>query len=182
MQLEIGKRISILEKNNVFSVVIYGQYEKWKTFALFLWLMAWTVCGFIFMTYLFTIQDKQARIYFIIFLSFWAYFEYKIAKALMWRRNGKEKLWIKEGIVHYQREVNGRGKVHTYQSDCVQNIQIEESKPWSWLESMNNSFWVIAGERLQFSHLGKMVRFGIQLENKDAKQLMNLLKSRINKG
>jgi hypothetical protein len=175
----IGKRISILEKNNVFSVVIYGQYEKWKTIALFIWLLAWTVCGFIFITYFFAIQDKQAKIYFVVFLSFWAYFEYRMAKALMWRRSGKEKLWIKEGILHYQRDINGRGKIAKYQTDAIQDLTLVESKPMSWVENMNNSFWVIAGEKLFFTHLGKQVKFGIQLQENEGKQLLKILKIKL---
>jgi hypothetical protein len=175
----IGKRISMLEKNNVFSVVIYGQYEKWKTILLFFWLLAWTVCGCIFITYLFTLQDKQAKIYFIVFLSFWAYFEYRIAKALMWRRSGKEKLWIKEGVLHYQRDINGRGKIATYEMETIQDLKLIEIKALSWIENMNDSFWVIAGERLCFSHFGKPVKFGIQLSENEAKQLLKIVKTKL---
>jgi hypothetical protein len=176
---KIGDRISILEKNNVFSVVIYGQYERWKTIAMLLWLFAWSVCGIIFLTYFFFLQDKQAKIYFIVLLSFWAYFEYRIAKALMWRRSGKEKLWIKDGVLHYQREVGGRGKTNTYQLETIQDLRMEEIKPTSWIENINDSFWVISGERLVFNHYGKAIRFALQLQENEAKQLLKLLKTKL---
>ncbi len=174
---KIGNRISTIEKNNVLSIVIYGQYEKWKTWLLFLWLLAWTVCGLIFLTYLFSMQDRQAKIYFMALLSFWAYFEYKIGKALMWRRSGQEKLWLKDGVFHYQRAINGKGKVYEYQIETIQDLRVEPIESLSWVEQMNNSFWVISGERLVFNAQSKQVRFGLQLQESEAKQLLKLLKN-----
>src|SRR3954466_3641234 len=93
----ISDRVSILEKDNVFSLVILPTTDKKKLWALFLWLMAWTICGVIVFANYFNMTTKETKIFIIVYLSFWAYFEYKIARAYTWKKFGKEKLWIKKG-------------------------------------------------------------------------------------
>lgn len=43
----LGKRVSILKKDDLLSIVILPTTDKRKLGLLFLWLMAWTVCGII---------------------------------------------------------------------------------------------------------------------------------------
>ncbi|MBL7918186.1 MAG: hypothetical protein JNM96_07295, partial [Bacteroidia bacterium] len=88
----IGKRISILNKDNLLSIVILPENDKKKLFLMFLWLLAWSVCGIIVLANYFKLTTQDAKLFTIIYLSFWAYFEYKIVRAFIWRRSGKEKL------------------------------------------------------------------------------------------
>jgi hypothetical protein len=43
----IGERISILKKDDMLSVVILPTADNKKLMLLFLWLAAWSVCGFL---------------------------------------------------------------------------------------------------------------------------------------
>ncbi|MBL7937189.1 MAG: hypothetical protein JNM51_15380, partial [Bacteroidia bacterium] len=85
----IGKRSSILIKDQVFSLVILPTDDKKKVNLMFLWLLAWSVSGVIVIANYFTLQQESAKLFIIIWLAFWAYFEFKIIRVFMWKRFGK---------------------------------------------------------------------------------------------
>lgn len=172
----IGKRISVLTKENLLSIVILPTADKRKTGMLFLWLMAWTVCGLIVLANYPRLQTQDTKLFVIVYLSFWAYFEFKIVRAFMWKRFGKEKLWIQDGTVFYQREVNGRGKVKEYELELINEFKTIEVNKGDFSDFINQSFWIKGGERLEFDCQAKIIRFGMQLEENEAKDLLNVIK------
>jgi len=176
----ISERVSILKKENLLSIVILATNDKKKLGLMFLWLIAWTVCGLIvFMNY-FKLQDQNSKMFIIVYLSFWAYFEYKILKAFIWKKFGREKLWVQDGVLNYQREINKKGKINHYNLDLVQDLKIIELSKASWADNINQSFWVKAGERLEFTSQAKVIRFGLQLNETETlsvfKELKNFIK------
>ncbi len=180
MQL-IGNRVSIVKEGNVYSVVIMPTDKKWKTGLLFLWLFAWTVCGVIVCTNYFTLSNEKAKVILIVYMAFWAYFEYKIGKAFWFRRYGKEKLWIKNRTLFYKRETNKRGKTKEYDVDLVNDVKIIDHNRGNFFVQMQESFWVIGGERLSFKHGGKEILFGIQLNDEDTEKLHKEIKKYLGK-
>ena len=88
----ISNRSSILTKEGVFSLVILPTAEKKKTNLLFLWLMAWSVSGVIILMNYFKLTNDSTKLMIIVWLGFWAYFEFKIVRVFMWKRFGQEKL------------------------------------------------------------------------------------------
>jgi hypothetical protein len=172
----LGKRVSILEKDNVFSLVILPTADKKKVGILFLWLMAWTVCGIIVFANYFKLTSRDAKLFIIVYLAFWFYFEFKIGRAFLWKKFGKEKLWIKHGKLFYQREVSGRGNIKEYDIQLVNNLRLIELSHASFADQFNKSFWVKGGERLEFDYQAKTVRFGMQLEDDEARTVLTELK------
>ena len=168
----IGERISILKKENLLSVVILPTTDKTKLRLLFLWLMAWTVCGIIVFANYFKATDQNAKIFIMIYLSFWFYFEFNIARTFMWKRSGKEKLWIQDGTLHYQREVGGKGKIQEFDLNLISPLQVIELKPTRFTDTINQSFWIKGGERLQFYSQSKLVLLGMQITDEEAKKIM----------
>lgn len=177
----ISDRVSILEKDNVFSLVILPTTDRKKLVILFLWLMAWTICGVIVFANYFNITNKEAKIFIIVYLSFWAYFEYKIARAYTWKKFGKEKLWIKKGKLLYQREVSGKGKIKEFDLELINDLRAIELSPTSFADTINQSFWIKGGERLEFECQGKFVRFGMQLSDKETLDVYKALKNFLSK-
>lgn len=168
----IGERISILKKENVLSIVILATNDKTKLRIMFLWLMAWTVCGLIVFANYFKATDQNAKLFIIIYLAFWLYFEFNIIRTFMWKRNGKEKLWIKDGKLHYQREINGKGKIQEFDLNLISPLELLELKPTRFADTINQSFWIKGGERLQFFSQSKVVLLGMQISDEEAKKIM----------
>lgn len=175
----LGDRISILKREGLLSIVILANADKKKIGLLFLWLFAWTVCGLIVIFNYFTIKEQQAKLFIIIYLSFWLYFEYKILKAFIWRKYGKEKIWVQNGKLNYQKEVNGKGKIKQFDTYLIDQLTVIELTNTSWADSINQSFWVKGGERLSFQYQGKTIIFAMQISDNEARNLFSELKRAI---
>ncbi|MCU0361263.1 MAG: hypothetical protein MUF75_11200 [Bacteroidia bacterium] len=176
----LGERISIVKKQNLLSIVILATNDKRKLAMMFLWLLAWSVCGVIVMINYFQISNEKAKLFLLIYLSFWAYFEVSIVRAFIWRKYGKEKLWIKDGILHYHREINGKGKVKEFQPELIREFKILDVRPSNLIDSLNQSFWVRGGERLEFLHQAKTIRLGMQISDEQARTVFNEMKDFLN--
>ncbi len=175
----IGDRISILKKGDLLSIVILPTTDKKKLGLLFLWLMAWSVCGIIVLANYFRLSDSNAKLFVIVYLSFWAYFEFNITRAFIWKKFGKEKLWIQDGILYYQKEINKKGRITEFNLDLVGKVRLLELSRTSLADTVNQSFWVRGGERLEFQSQSKLVRFGLQISDEEAKVLINELNTYI---
>ena len=209
MQL-ISKRISILKKEGVFSLVILPTDKKWKINVMFLWLMAWTICGCIFIIsyinfsnegkfyrYQYDLayqqnktdilvklnkdidQNQKKRLFFIGLIAFWGYFEYKVVRAFLFRKYGKEKLWIKNGKLHYQREINKKGKIKEFNAELINDLEILSPNRGDFFVQVQESFWIIGGERIAFNYAAKQIRFGIQITDEEAKKILFELKKEL---
>ncbi len=175
----IGKRISIKRDENGVSIVILSSINKLKNTILFIWFFLWSLSGVIILTQYFILNDTDTKAAIIVWLGFWAYFEYMIFKAFMWRKFGVEKIKLREKKIFYKRDVAGKGKVKVYEFDFIKELKLVEAKENSFVENLNNSYWMIAGEKLIFDYYGKDIKLGIQLEENDAKALLKLIKSEI---
>ena len=144
-----------------------------KLALLFFWLMAWSICGAIVIANYFQVQNPDQKIYLIIYLSFWAYFEFNIARTFIWKKFGREKLWIQDGILHYQREINKKGKIKEFNLDLISRFRIVELSVTKLADTINQSFWMRGGERLEFDAQSQLVRLGMQLTDEEARLLLN---------
>jgi len=164
----IGDRISILKKENLLSIVILPGTDRKRLVAMFIWLLSWTVCGVIVFASYFRVTEKDLKLFLIVYLSFWVYFEFSIIRSFIWKRSGKEKLWIQDGILHYQREVSGRGKIQEFNLDLVSKLRLVELKQTRLADTISQSFWVKGGERIEFESQSRTIRLGMQLTDEEA--------------
>lgn len=177
----ISKRTSVLIKDGVFSLVILPTDDKKKTNLLFLWLLAWTISGVIVIGNYFTITQDKAKLLLIIWIAFWAYFEFKIVRVFMWKRFGKEKLWIKNGLLLYKEDINGRGKTKEFDLNLISNLELITLTNGSIADTFSQTFWVKGGERIQFTCQSKVIKFGMQLADDEAKKIISALNKQLKK-
>lgn len=171
----IGQRSSVLIKDGIFSLVILPTENKKKVNLMFLWLFAWTVSGIIILMNYFKLTQDNAKLMIIIWLGFWAYFEFKIIRVYMWKRFGKEKLWIKNGAVLYQQDVNGRGKIKEYDLNLISDFEVIKIEKGNIADEFAQTFWVKGGERIGFSCQSKYIKFGMQLSDEEATKIITAL-------
>ncbi|MBI2723298.1 MAG: hypothetical protein HYX39_14075 [Bacteroidetes bacterium] len=171
----IGDRISILNTPELLSIVILPFRDEKKLRLLLFWLLAWTACGVIVIANYFKLQDQSSKLFVIIYLSFWIYYEIKITRAFLWKKFGKEKIWIKDGVLNYQQEIKGKGKLKKYEILLINDLKIIEIKQNNFSDFINQSFWIKGGERLEVSYKNSLVRFGMQLSDKEAQLVVKPL-------
>lgn len=179
----IGKRISILKKQGEVSFAILSSAESWKKNLLFLWLLLWTASGIIVFVYALRFDDvtglnleqlQQRKLFLFVWFCFWLYFEYLAAKAYRWRSSGVEKLWIKNNRLYMKRETGGKGKTQSYDIDVIKDLRIYEASG-ELMKVLSKSYWVVGGETLAFDYYGKIIRFGMQLDEREAAELLKKL-------
>lgn len=175
----IGKRISIKKSETETSIVIVSQSDKKKNVLLFSWLLIWSISGIAVLSQYFVIPDQNTKVMLMVWLAFWVYFEYRIFQAFMWRKYGVEKIKLRENKFFYKRDAAGKGKVKGYEFDFIKDLRLTEAKENSFADSMNNSYWMIGGEKLAFDYYGKEIKFAMQIEQAEAVALLKFIKSSI---
>jgi hypothetical protein len=173
-------RISISEKDSSTSILIISKKDKIKQQILLSWIILWSIGGAIVFTQLFRGVNNQERLFLIIWLVFWLYFELITLNAYLWRRFGLERLLVKEGKLYYKKEIKNKGKQHCYDFQDINNLKIiDESKENSFVKNIKESYWVIGGETISFDYVNQTVKLGLQLEKAETQKLFNLLEKKI---
>ena len=176
----ISERVSYANHDGYTTVVISTKIDRWKESLMLFWLLAWSFCGVYFMYELFWGNHaNDMKITLIIMLGFWLYFEVRIGKAFMWRKHGMEFLKIEEDELTYKRSIKGYGKALRFFNNNIKNIALVDRKETHPLSFLENSSWFIGGETIEFKHMGKAIRLGLQLEEKEAKKLVEFLKKNL---
>lgn len=173
----ISERVSFDRSGDRLSVVITPRLSRGKQTLLLTWVLAWTFIG-IYVIYERTRlpEGDPLRQYLLAFLAFWAYFEFQVGRALLWRLKGFELWRVKEDVFTLKDSILGFGKANNYFIQNIQKLDVMEIDEASWKWQMNESIWLMGGERIQFEHLGKKVAFGKGLTPEEAKQLVPVLK------
>lgn len=178
-ELSIGDRIRAVEEGSETTITIDPSIESWKMTLLFAWLVAWTASGLVIVLQLLSPQDGEVFIFILVYLAFWSYFEYKIVHAWLWRKWGSEVIKLDQGNFLIKRDIRGYGKVKTFFKENIRNMRLEEFKPKSFAQSYSRSFWVVGGETILFNNFHDTYGLGLQLEEKDSKNLLSYIKKRM---
>jgi hypothetical protein len=173
---KIGERIDFRKDGKELYIEISGRIKRWQESVLFGWLVLWTLCGVYIAIFIFTDLSMDEKVFLLVYLSFWAFFEYKAAQAWLWRKWGKERIKIVDGVLEIKNDIRGYGTVKRY---FVQNIK-EFGKINTDRKSFGaiyfNSFWMVGGETIGFKHLGQKVALGRQLKDDETMSLVRLMK------
>ena len=171
----MAKRISKEQTEQGLLIKVSAYFDESKQKMLTLWMIAWTLCGLAIASQVFTSTDEQFKTMIIVFIAFWLYFEYLVVKAFRWRRVGEEQLLITNDEIHYGRTYNNRGFLRPYKKELVNPVRSIDNEVNSFYKIFADSYWVIGGERLAFTANGKVIPFGLSLNDQEAKKLMKMI-------
>ena len=190
----IGDRISVQDIDHITTIVIHPVRVWWKEILLTLWVTGFTFVGLVMIYMLMTdfasLQydvaptDDDIRnqvIYSIVFLSFWAYFEYKILKALLWYRFGKELIRIDGDGFTLKKSILSYGKANRYFFENMKEFQQRVEEETSFSNFFENAYWAMGSDAIVFNHYKKIISFGRRVEDKSARLLVRLIDDRIKK-
>lgn len=171
----ISKRVSFCEKPDEITVVILANGTKAKFNVLTVWLGLFIVCGLVLFSQLFVPgYDGYTKIGIFAFTCFWAYFIYKVGYIWFWRKDGREFIRIHDGKLSLKRAIKTYGKSYDFLIGNISQMKRRVMNQKSFGSELENSFWVMGGEKLQFDYLGREIRFGLQLTEEEAKKLTQL--------
>lgn len=177
----IGKNILYTEDKNELYIEIKPTYDKNKYNLALIWFIAWSFCGVAVIAQFFFDMDRNQKLFLVIFLVFWAYFEYQVMQALRWRKSGQEKIKIKEGKLHYVKEISGRGLEKIYEEKTLSPFTYQADANEGFFNVLNQSSWMPGNEVIEFKAGDRKRRLGIQLNKNDAEVLAKKINSYINR-
>lgn len=171
----ISDRISIERQGEGISIVIGSRLPKEKWALLIGWLVAWTLCGVAFLYEFLYGPGPDMRIPLLIMLAFWAYFELRIIRVMLWRKKGFELWLLKDGELTIKNSLYRFGKATSYFIANIQRLGLLNMDEASWKWQMSDSFWTRGAERLGFEYHEKKVAFGRGLTEDEARKVIHLL-------
>lgn len=176
----LSPRIKVVKENKgQISFVIDQSIEKWKMMLLLGWLLGWTYCGGVFLYYFFQAPANSDRLFFGISSALWFFFFVRIGKVYLWRVMGKEVIQVSaEGLI-LQNAFGSRGKKEQFELGKIQQLGVVNKDNTNILHTLDDSFWVMGGERIGFIHKGDKIRLGKQLNTKETELLLMSLDSAI---
>lgn len=171
----ISERVSIERRPDGLSIVIGARLPRAKEALLVAWFIAWTLCGAYFIWSLFQDPGKDLRNGLVVMTAFWVWFEWRIGRVMLWRLKGYEIWRLKEGVLTIKDSIIGYGKASDYFVKNIERFGTLQVEPTSWKWQLNDSFWVMGGERLGFEYIGRKVVMGKGLTEKEAVQAAQVL-------
>ena len=97
----------------------------------------------------------------------------------MWRKSGKEILVFKKGEMTLQNAFGNRGKKEKFKLEEIKQLGIVKQDENSFFYFLDDSFWIMGGERLGFVYNRSKIRFGKQLNPRDAQTLLRSVDSAV---
>lgn len=148
---------------------------------LMVWFILWTISGMIVFTQFFVPTSRDVKVWYAVWMAFWAYFEYKASVLLSYRRKGKEILQFSESGFTFRRDINGRGIDKVYERTEIKNIRTVDFKDKKVIARVQPLYWNMGYETVLFDYKGKEEALGLQLTEEEAQQLVKIMKQRLNK-
>lgn len=176
----IGEHISFDDKQDLTTIVIYPKQQFWVNALMGAWLAMWLSIGGIMIWALYELHlTDQEEIILFVFLSFWLYYAIRVGRGFVWLIWGKELIKINETAFVYKRSIKGYGTAKSYQIQNINKMRLHVPKEKSFQAVWEASPWIRGGERLEFDYMGKEIRFGRKLNDKDSKLLFQVITKRI---
>jgi hypothetical protein len=162
-----GVELHITAKKQWFNLIFYP-----------IWLVGWTFGGIMAIRVLLWPGPSTPRLFFLIWLVGWAMGEIWVTYQWLWTAFGKEIVKVSEGELTIKRDILGRGRSRAFPIGSVANLRAAGFFPSSsyWSNYLAFANQGIAGGTVAFDCQGKIQRFGVQLEEPEAQQVVAELK------
>ncbi|MFN7295213.1 MAG: hypothetical protein ACK5T9_03020 [Bacteroidota bacterium] len=167
--------------NDRKTVEIPSIADATKLKILMVWFILWTISGMIVFTQFFVPTSRDVKVWYAVWMAFWAYFEYKASVLLSYRRKGKEILQFSESGFTFRRDINGRGIDKVYERAEIKNIRTVDFKDKKVIARVQPLYWNMGYETVLFDYKGKEEALGLQLTEEEAQQVVKIMKQRLNK-
>ncbi len=171
----ISDRVSKERQGEGTSFVLATRLPAREGALLILWLVLWTACGLAFIWEAIKGTDAELRLPLFIMIAFWAYFELRIVRVVLWRKKGFELWRVLDGELTIKNSLFRYGKANRYFIANIQRLGLLNIEKTSWKWQMSDSFWTRGAEQLGFEYQGRKVAFGRGLTDDEARKLLKLL-------
>jgi len=173
----IGKRIRVVRGGDGIEIRISQRVQRWQEAMLLAWLTGWAFCGGVFIYYLINPAATSDRIFFLISSAVWLFFFVRILKVFLWRLGGEEIIRLVPGKLKIRNAFWNKGRTEEFPFQQIFKLGIITRSPNSFWAFLDDSFWIIGGEKVGFSVSGRRIQLGKQLSARDAELLIRVMES-----
>lgn len=176
----IGERITFLDTKQKVTIVIEPERNGFVNAMMGMWLAMWYTVGGVMFWSLYTLKlNQQEQIILYIALAFWGYYAITVSHSFVWIVYGKELIKIDETAFHYKRSVLSYGKSIPYYFENIKNFSFSVPEIGSFQAIWESTPWTKGGDRITFEYLGKLIKLGVKLNEKETKLLVNFIDKKI---
>lgn len=176
----MDNKIDIKEEKNSITITIFPNYNQQKQNLLMVWMVLFSLCGVAIISQFFFDYPKSTKIFFIVYLVFWMFFEFKVIYAIRWRKLGKEIITIDDEGVFLTKNIARRGITEKIELENISSVDILKHKD-NPIYDISSSYWNTNHYTLCFLVNEKQIPFGVDLSEKQAKKLLNIAKEHVKK-
>jgi hypothetical protein len=108
----------------------------------------------------------------LLWLLIWLALTVVLAAIWLWTGWGKEIVTVAGGALTVRRDLLGLGKTKSYPAADMRNLRSAGffGDPWGWSGYLR--YWGLAGGNVAFEHAGTTHRFGLLVEEDEARQIV----------
>lgn len=176
----MDNRIKIDKNDNKLEIVIKAYLNDKKQQLLLIWILLFSLCGLAIVSQFFQDYDAGTKVFFGVYVAFWIFFEFKVIYAYRWRKFGEERIIIEDDQLILIKTIGKRGVTQYFKFEDIVKIDFFKDENGGFIKSMSSSYWNINKYHILLQLKKTTVPFGIDLESKDAKQIINELRKRCN--
>ncbi|HOF12965.1 MAG TPA: hypothetical protein PLZ38_08900 [Spirochaetota bacterium] len=167
-------RIQLISQTNFEMHILLK--KKWSIIIFcVIWLAGWTAGGIAVIIDIGTNPTPFMIIWFIV----WLLGELFVLYALLWNAFGKEIIKQLNNKIVLKNDILGFGFSKKYEIKKISNVRA--SGYFGTPDMFNLVVWNIVGGTIAFDYEGKTIRFGIALEEAEAKEAENILNNYLKK-
>lgn len=176
----IGTRISYVDRDNKTTFIILPESPGIAKALIGAWFSMWVVIGIVVAWYWATHpMKKELQLILLVFMIFWLYYFIRVGRSFGWLMWGKEMLKVDKISLTIKNSIRGYGKAKEFYLENIDKVRVSIPKENSFQTAWESSPWIRGGERLEFDYMGKTVRFGRKLSEKESKLLFQVITRRI---
>ncbi|NUM51793.1 MAG: hypothetical protein HUU48_11840 [Flavobacteriales bacterium] len=177
MERKVSKRIDIVRCEESTEIIIKAYFNEVKQKMFFAWIALWTLSGLLIFSQFFLNYTQKEKVFFIVWMAFWVYFEFKALQTYRWRKLGEEHIRINKKEITIARNIANKGIPATFKLNGCKNFRLyKKEEKGMFTEIMSSSYWVIGGETIVFDYYGSLVPFAMNISEADALLLAGILK------
>jgi len=171
---EISSRTSYRSDADRFSLVVLGKEEGNRQTIRMVWAAAWIVIGVLVTREAARpeITPDVQRVLFI-FILFWAYYLFRIVRALRWHAVGKEMLMVKGDTLTTKNSFGTIGRSKHWDLSRVEPMRLRE-RPKGFSSLFEDNFWSTGVGSIELPIAGTPRLFGNRLSLKEAEQVIGV--------
>lgn len=175
----LPSRVMITETSDCLRLVIPYSRSWFVIGFLGFWLCAWVVAEVLIpLRFLEGEAPSGGWSLMVAWFVVWTVAGVLAVYAWLWQVMGKEIVTVRDGSLTLRRDVGGFGLDKVYDLDQVRELRAEPAVFDPMDLSMALQLWGIGGGAIAFDYEGKIRRFGIGLDETEAKQAVAAIKKR----